>query len=58
LLSDRQLRDHVATMLEWLGHELLTPDTAANVAAVKNGKNIAAFTADTDLAPTALTGTT
>jgi hypothetical protein len=52
-LSGRQLRAHVATMLDRLGYELLTPETAADVVAAKDGKKyLVAFAADLDLAPT------
>jgi len=52
-LSGRQLRARVATMLERLGYELLTPDTATDVVAVKDGKKyLVAFAPDTELAPT------
>jgi hypothetical protein len=37
-LAGRQLRARVATMLERLGYELLTPDTASDVVGIKDGK--------------------
>jgi hypothetical protein len=55
LLTGQQLRARVATMLERLGHELLTPDTAINLVTTKDGKKyVVAFAAPTDLAPTPL----
>ena len=55
LLTGQQLRARVATMLERLGHELLTPETAANLVTTKDGKKyVVAFASMTDLAPTPL----
>jgi Restriction endonuclease len=52
-LGGRQLRARVALMLEHLGYELLTPDTASDVVATKDGKKyLMAFAPPTELAPT------
>jgi hypothetical protein len=53
LLTGQQLRSRAATMLERLGHELITPDTAADIVTIKDGKKyVVAFATPTDLAPT------
>lgn len=53
VLGGRQLRARVALMLEQLGYELLTPDTASDVVAMKDGKKyLIAFAPPTDLLPT------
>jgi hypothetical protein len=55
LLTAQELRARVATMLERLGYELVTPETAAELLAVKDGKKyVIAFATPTDLAPTPL----
>lgn len=52
-LSSKQIRARVATMLERLGYELLTPETATDLLLTKDGKKyVAAFTLQTDLTPT------
>ena len=52
-LSGRQLRARVALTLALLGYELLTPDSAGDVVAIKDGKKyLVAFASDTELAPT------
>jgi hypothetical protein len=54
-LSAKEFRARVAVMLEQLGYELLTPETAADVVAMKDGKkHVVAFASPTDLAPTPL----
>jgi hypothetical protein len=54
-LTSRQLRARVATMLEQLGYELLTPETAADIVTMKDGnKYLIAFASTTDIAPTQL----
>jgi Restriction endonuclease len=55
LLTAQQLRARAATMLERLGYEVLTPETAADVVMTKDGKKyVVAFATPTDLAPTPL----
>jgi hypothetical protein len=52
-LSAQQLRARTALMLERLGYDLLTSDTAADVIAAKDGKKyLVAFAPPTELAPT------
>jgi hypothetical protein len=52
-LTSKHLRSRVATMLENLGYELLTPETAADIVTVKDGKKyLVAFASTTDIAPT------
>jgi Restriction endonuclease len=52
LLGGRQLRARVALTLALLGYELLTPDSAGDVVAIKDGKKyLVAFAPDTELAP-------
>jgi Restriction endonuclease len=52
-LTGKQIRGRVATMLENLGYELLTLDTAADLITMKDGKKyVVAFATPTDLAPT------
>jgi Restriction endonuclease len=52
-LSSKQLRARVAMMLEYLGYELLTPETANDLVLMKEGeKYVVAFASQTDLAPT------
>jgi hypothetical protein len=54
-LTPQQIRGHVATMLERLGYELLTSETAADVVVMRDGKKyVVAFATPTDLAPTPL----
>ena len=54
-LTGQQIRARVATMLEHLGYELLTPEIAANLVTTKDGKKyVVAFASMTDLAPTPL----
>ncbi len=54
-LTGQQIRARVATMLERLGHELLTPEIAANLVTTKDSKKyVVAFASMTDLAPTPL----
>jgi Restriction endonuclease len=54
-LTGQQIRARVATMLERLGYELLTPEIAANLVTTKDGKKyVVAFASMTDLAPTPL----
>ena len=54
-LTPQQIRGRVATMLERLGYELLTSETAADVVAMRDGKKyVVAFATPTDLAPTPL----
>lgn len=53
LLGGPQLRARVALMLAHLGYELLTPESAADMVAVKDGKKyLVAFAPPTELAPT------
>ncbi|HTV28231.1 MAG TPA: restriction endonuclease [Xanthobacteraceae bacterium] len=55
LLNGQQLRVRVAAMLERLGHELLTPETAADFVTMKDGnKYVVAFASPNELAPTPL----
>lgn len=55
LLNGQQLRARVAAMLERLGYELLTHETAADLVMIKDGKKyVVAFATPTDLAPTPL----
>jgi Restriction endonuclease len=55
LLNGQQLRVRVAAMLERLGHELLTPETAADFVTTKDGnKYVVAFASPNELAPTPL----
>lgn len=52
-LNARQLRARVAAMLEQLGYELLTPETGADILAMKDGaKYVVAFASTTELTPT------
>ncbi len=52
-LNARQLRARVATMLEQLGYELLTTDSAADLLAMKDGaKYVIAFASTTEIKPT------
>jgi hypothetical protein len=53
-LALRQVRACVATMLERLGYELLTPETAADLVTIKDGKKYVVAFATPDLAPTPL----
>ncbi len=51
-LNPRQLRASVAGMLERLGYELLTPETAADLLAIKDGKKyLVAFASTLDPQP-------
>jgi hypothetical protein len=51
-LNPRQLRACVAGMLERLGYELLTPETATDLLAIKDGKKyLVAFASTSDLSP-------
>jgi hypothetical protein len=55
LLTAQQLRARVATMLQHLGYDLLTPETAADLVTTKDGKKyVVAFATPTELAPTSL----
>ena len=54
LLSGKQIRERAAAMLERLGYELLTLDTATDLVITKDGKKyVVAFAPPTDLEPTA-----
>jgi restriction endonuclease Mrr len=51
-LNPTQLRARVAGMLERLGYELLTPETADDLLAIKDGKKyVVAFASTSDPAP-------
>jgi Restriction endonuclease len=53
LLNARELRERVARMLERLDYELLTPETAADLLATKDGKKyVVAFASTTDQSTT------
>jgi hypothetical protein len=51
-LTLRQVRACVATMLERLGYELITPETAADLVTMKDGKKYVVAFATPDFAPT------